>query len=114
MQHVRTLVCLLAYLTIQGTAAAQDANPTRLQRNLMVCANCHGTPAFDYPTVDNYLVPRLGGQQPAYIVKALKAYRSRQRDHFFMRGIAAALSDEEMTELAAWFSAQPEKNEGRK
>lgn len=94
-------------MTFQAFAWAQESEVTRLERNLQSCASCHGAPAFENATIDNLLVPRLGGQQADYIVKALKAYKTRQRDHFFMRGIAANLSEEEMQELATYFSSQP-------
>lgn len=44
----------------------------------------------------------------------LKFYKTRQRDHFFMHGIAASLSDEKMQELAAYFSGKPAMPEGSK
>jgi cytochrome c553 len=105
----RTSITLLILLGFQAAAWSQEAELTRLEKNLQSCANCHGAPAFENPTGDNFLVPRLGGQQAEYILKALKAYKTRQRDHFFMRGIAATLSEEEMRELAAYFSAAPSK-----
>ena len=97
-------MALFLLVPLHIPAWSQAPKNMQLEQNLQVCANCHGAPAFENPTVDNYLVPRLGGQQAAYIVKALKAYKSKQRDHFFMRGIAASLSEKEMRELADYFS----------
>ncbi len=48
-------------------------------------------------------MPKLGGQSPVYLVNALKAYRSGERNHPSMRGIAASLSDKDMEELAAYY-----------
>jgi len=45
----------------------------------------------------------IAGQQPGYIVSALKAYRSGERSHPSMRGIAASLSDQDMADLAAYY-----------
>jgi cytochrome c553 len=97
---------LVLFATCHAVGAAADTGNTRLEQNLQICANCHGAPAFDNPTKDNFLVPRLGGQQAGYLIKALKAYKTGQRDHLFMRGIAASLSEEEMRELANYFSSQ--------
>jgi cytochrome c553 len=70
-----------------------------------MCEGCHGIPGYKtaFPLV--YHVPRIGGQQPAYIVNALKAYKSGERSHPSMRGIAASLTDEEMNELAKYYGA---------
>jgi cytochrome c553 len=110
----RKSVAFSLFMIFKACAWAQEPEVTRLDRNLQSCANCHGAPAFENPTSDNFLVPRLGGQQAEYIVKALKAYKTRQRDHFFMRGIAASLSEDEMQELAAYFSSQPSKAGAKK
>ena len=68
-----------------------------------MCTGCHGIPGYKtaYPSV--YHVPKIAGQQPAYIVAALKAYKSGERSHPSMRGIATSLSEEEMKELAEFY-----------
>ena len=68
------------------------------------CIGCHGIPGYKtaYPTV--YHVPMIAGQQPGYIVAALKAYKSGERSHPSMRGIAASLSEEQMQKLAEYYS----------
>ena len=68
-----------------------------------MCIGCHGIPGYKtaYPSV--YHVPKIAGQQPAYIVAALKAYKSGERSHPSMRGIATSLSEEEMKELADFY-----------
>jgi cytochrome c553 len=50
-------------------------------------------------------VPKIAGQQPAYIVSALKAYKAGERSHPSMRGVAASLSDEDMAKLAEYYGA---------
>jgi cytochrome c553 len=50
-------------------------------------------------------VPKIAGQQPAYIVSALKAYKDGARQHQSMRGIAASLTDQDMADLAAYYGA---------
>jgi cytochrome c553 len=51
-------------------------------------------------------IPRLGGQQPEYLRSALDAYRTRQRDHFYMRGMAAGLRGAELDEAIRFLAAQ--------
>jgi len=69
------------------------------------CIGCHGIPGYKtaYPLV--YHVPKIAGQQPGYIVAALKAYKSGERSHPSMRGIAASLTDEQMQKLAEYYGA---------
>jgi cytochrome c553 len=68
------------------------------------CAGCHGIAGWRnaYPA---YRVPKLGGQHADYIVSALGAYKSGQRVHAGMRGIAASLSDQDVADIAAFLAA---------
>jgi len=92
-----------ALLALGGAAQAQQPATGHLQRNLSTCIGCHGIPGYKTAYPEVYHVPKLGGQSPAYIVNALRAYRSGERLHPSMRGIAASLSDKEMEELAAYY-----------
>ena len=55
-----------------------------------------------YPEV--YHVPKIAGQQPAYLLAALKAYKTGDRTHPSMVAIAASLSDQDMANLAAYYA----------
>jgi cytochrome c553 len=93
------LVLLLAF-----SAHAQDKRPGQgLQNALAQCSGCHGIPGYKTAFPDVYHVPKIAGQQPGYIVNALKAYKSGERSHPSMRGIAASLSEQDMAELAAYY-----------
>ncbi len=72
--------------------------------NVSMCIGCHGIPGYKTAYPEVYHVPKLAGQQPAYIVKALQAYKSGERRHGSMRGIAASLSDQDMAGLAAYYA----------
>ena len=69
-------------------------------RKIAMCVGCHGIPGYKTAFPDVYHVPKIAGQQPAYLVAALKAYKSGERSHPSMRGIAATLTDEDMKKLA--------------
>ena len=68
-----------------------------------MCVGCHGIPGYKTAFPDVYHVPKIAGQQPQYIVNALKAYKSGERSHPSMRGIAASLSDADMQKLADYY-----------
>jgi cytochrome c553 len=74
-----------------------------------MCIGCHGIPGYKTAFPDVYHVPKIAGQQPGYIIAALKAYKSGERSHPSMRGIAASLSDEDMKNLAEFYAAGPKK-----
>ena len=80
-------------------------DPKEAHKKIAMCEGCHGIPGYKtaYPAV--YRVPMLGGQSAAYLTSALNAYKAGQRSHPSMRGIAASLSDKDIADLAAYYSA---------
>ena len=96
------LLAALSLCTLASAASAQDKGAP----NVAMCQGCHGIPGYKtaYPVV--YHVPYIGGQKPAYIVAALKAYKSGERSHPSMRGIAAGMSEEEMKKYADYYGAK--------
>lgn len=99
------LTALLSGLLFSGAVLAQDAKGPDFQNFHAQCIGCHGLPGYKtaYPHV--YHVPRIAGQQPGYIIAALKAYKSGERSHPSMRGIAASLTEEQMKQLADFYGA---------
>jgi cytochrome c553 len=53
-----------------------------------------------------YHVPKIAGQKPAYIVAALKAYKSGERSHPSMRGIAQSMTEEDMKRYADYYGEE--------
>ena len=96
---------LLSGLLVSGAALAQEAKGPDFQNFHAQCIGCHGLPGYKtaYPHV--YHVPKIAGQQPGYIIAALKAYKSGERSHPSMRGIAASLTEEQMKQLAEFYGA---------
>ena len=89
-------------LAQQKGEAKGDADSAH-RNKIAMCIGCHGIPGYKtaFPAV--YHVPMIAGQQPGYIVSALKAYRAGERSHPSMRGIAASLTEEDMKELADYY-----------
>ena len=90
--------------------AAEAGDPAAGQKKNSMCAGCHGIPGYKSVFPEVYSVPKLGGQQAAYIVKALQAYKAGDRTHPSMRAIAAGLSDQDMADLAAYYSSDAMKS----
>ena len=65
-----------------------------------ICAGCHGVNGIG---ISNEF-PNLAGQKEAYIIKQLKAFKGGERKDPTMTAMAAALSEADMANLAAYFS----------
>jgi cytochrome c553 len=92
------LVLLLAALPL-GLAARDDAS--RGKEKAKVCEACHGP---DGKGIDPSY-PNLAGQHESYLVKALGDYRTGRRTNLIMVGFASPLSDQDIKDLAAWYSS---------
>ncbi|MBX3716029.1 MAG: cytochrome c [Burkholderiales bacterium] len=101
----RTRLILAAAITaaLASTAHAAGDPAAGKQKNFQ-CKGCHGIPGWKTAFPEVYHVPKLGGQHAAYLVTALKQYKSGERDHTTMRSIAATLSEKDMEDLAAYYS----------
>ncbi len=93
-------VAMAAPVSAAGDAAAGS-------KKTEMCQGCHGIEGFRTAYPEVYSVPKLGGQSAGYIMAALKAYKAGDRLHPSMRSIAASLSEQDMADLAAYYSAAP-------
>ena len=96
----------------QAPAPAGDAN--RGAQRVQMCQGCHGIDGWRTAFPEVYTVPKIAGQHPAYLVAALKAYRSGDRTHPSMRAIAAGLTDQDMANVAAYYGELGVKTAGAK
>lgn len=87
----------------EGSRPATAQGGQGLENAHAMCIGCHGIPGYKTAFPSVYHVPKIAGQQPAYLINALKAYKSGERSHPTMRGIAASLSEETMKELADYY-----------
>lgn len=104
----RTLGLLVLALCAAAPAAAQQAakgSADAAKTKVSMCIGCHGIPDYKtaFPTV--YHVPKIAGQSADYITAALNAYKSGERSHPSMQGIAKSLSEKDIADLAAYYSA---------
>jgi cytochrome c553 len=94
----------LAVGSLDALAQAPAGDAAAGAQKTQMCAGCHGIEGWRTAFPEVYQVPKIGGQHPAYIVKALQAYKSGERSHPSMRAIAASLSDKDMADLAAYYA----------
>jgi cytochrome c553 len=98
----RTLL-VVALAAPCGAALAQKPAAHPAHDKVSMCVGCHGIPGYHTAFPKVYHVPKIGGQNPAYLASALKAYRAGDRWHPSMRGIAASLSDQDIEQLAEYY-----------
>lgn len=101
MKHTLIITAALALglLTVEAQAI-EKGDPERGKQLATTCAACHG-PDGNSPTPQ---FPRIAGQYADYMVHSLKAYKSGARNNPIMAGIVAGLSEQDMEDLAAYFS----------
>lgn len=80
-------------------AAGAPARPAKLGQ----CVACHGEDGRSRVPG----TPHLGGQDRAYLAKALADYRSGARRHQPMTSLANTLQPADIEALADWYAAQP-------
>jgi cytochrome c553 len=119
MQTSKTIGALCGTIALAAacTAAAQgqpvQGNAEAGRNKTSMCAGCHNIPGYKTAFPSVYSVPKLDGQHAAYIVSALRAYKSGERQHPSMRAIAASLSDQDMADVAAFYSTMPAQSASR-
>ena len=100
-----TRIAVAAALLAAGSAYAAENNQVTLENKIAQCQGCHGIVDWKTAFPEVYRVPKLGGQNANYIVAALKAYKSGERDFATMRAIAAPLTDQDMQQLANYYAS---------
>jgi len=107
MTSTKTLLGAALVALAAGQASAQAPAPAgdaaKGREKVAMCQGCHGIDGWRTAFPEVYSVPKIAGQQPAYLMSALKAYRSGDRTHPSMRAIAAQLSDADIANVAAYY-----------
>lgn len=101
MKIHRILCATLALCALLPWSVARASDADAGRQRAMACAVCHG-PLGVSMRPD---APHLAGQPEIYVVAQMRAYRSGARHHEIMNVIAKPLSDEDISQLAAWYAS---------
>ncbi|MDT0594801.1 c-type cytochrome [Glaciecola petra] len=102
--------CLLLalFLAHMGSVFA-EGDPEAGKNKAIACAACHGTDGNSALDMN----PKIAGQHAGYLVKQLQEFKlasqtggKEGRNNLVMNGFAAGLSDQDMKDIAAYFSEQ--------
>ena len=95
---------LVTLLTLTAQAQELKGDAKAGEAINAMCIGCHGIKGYQASFPEVYKVPMISGQSAKYIVSALNAYKKGERKHPSMRGISETLTDQNMADLAAYYS----------
>lgn len=111
MNRIATLAAVLLAAVTPSLVAAQTTAPAgdaaKGSQKVQMCQGCHGIVGWRTAFPEVYRVPKISGQHSAYLVAALKEYRSGNRGHPSMKAIASSLADADIADIAAYYSQTP-------
>ncbi len=97
-------VSITLAMAVTGVQAAGDAAAGK--EKSVTCMACHG-PDGNSP---NPIWPKLAGQHSSYIRKQLHDFKSGARKNDLMAPMVAPLNDQDVENLAAYFSSQTQNS----
>ena len=102
MKKLSVLTLILGTALVATSAVADGDAQAGKNKAATVCAACHGADGNSVAAQ----FPKLAGQNASYIVTQLTYFKTGKRQNPIMSGQAAGLSEQDMQNLAAWFSSQ--------
>ena len=112
MTTIPTQLPRLATLALAACAAfatpafaAPRGNIEAGKQKSVPCQACHGA---DGNSIDP-MYPKIAGQYADYLARSLHEYRNGHRKNLIMAGFATTLTDQDIADLAAFYSALPGK-----
>ena len=96
---IATLAVLAAIAVTLSAASASD--PKAGRKKATACQTCHGIDGIAKIPI----APHIAGESKVYLQTQLKAFRSGKRQHEMMSVVAGQLSDEDISDLSAWYSS---------
>jgi cytochrome c553 len=106
MNKLLIKISVLAVSLVTFVAFAQDVQGDAKagQNKNAMCVGCHGIKGYQASFPEVYKVPMISGQSAKYIMSALNSYKKGDRKHPTMRGIATTLTEQDIADLAAYYS----------
>ena len=101
---IKISVLAVSFVTVSAFAQDIQGDAKAGQSKNAMCVGCHGIQGYQASFPEIHKVPMISGQAAKYIVSSLNAYKKGERKHPTMRGIAETLSDQDIADLAAYYS----------
>ena len=97
-----TIAGALACVTAQAADVKGDVKAG--EKKVAMCLGCHNIIGYQASFPEVHKVPMIAGQNEKYIAAALTAYKNGDRKHPTMRGIAGSLSEQDINDVAKYYS----------
>lgn len=97
----RLILILLVKVVFTASAIAGGGNAAAGKEKSQTCVACHGEAGMSAVTT----FPNIAGQYEDYLYVALTSYKSGSRNNAIMSGIVAALNEQDMKDLAAYYAS---------
>lgn len=91
----------LAVLPVHAADVVGDAEAGA--GKVAMCIGCHGITDYKTAHPQVYRVPKIAGQNAAYLMTSLEGYAKRERRHPSMEGIAETMSAQDIADVAAYY-----------
>jgi cytochrome c553 len=104
MRRIKTALAVIGFgslLAVTFSPAAHAADAAAGRKKARQCQTCHGIDGIAKIPI----APHIAGESQIYLETQLKAFRSGKREHEIMSLIAQNLSDDDISDLAAWYSS---------
>ena len=97
-------IACVSLLSISSRADELRGDAVAGAQKTAMCVGCHGIIGYHASFPEIHRVPKISGQNAKYIISALSAYRKGERKHPTMNGIANTLTEQDIADLAAYYS----------
>jgi cytochrome c553 len=94
----------VACVTVSAQAQKVTGNAENGSKKVAMCVGCHGIIGYQASFPEVHKVPMIAGQSETYLASALAAYKGGDRKHPTMRAIADTLKEQDIADLAAYYS----------
>ena len=102
-RSTRALFAVSLLGAVSMAMGATPGNPSAGATKSKPCASCHG--ADGNKTIDGQY-PRIAGQYADYLLRSMQEYKNGRRDNAIMAGFVKELSNQDLADLAAFYSTQ--------
>jgi cytochrome c553 len=106
MNKLLITIFAFAVASVTSLASAQElkGDAKAAEGKIAMCVGCHGIKGYQASFPEVHKVPMISGQSAKYITSALHEYQKGDRKHPTMRGITASLTEQDIADIAAYYS----------
>lgn len=101
MKQVKVVSAMTGIVMLALAGGVHAADMAKGKQTASTCVGCHGANGI----ASNPVWPNLAGQNTAYLVSQLKAFKDGTRKNELMSPMAQSLSDEDVQNVAAYFNS---------